>query len=170
MAHKRGSVKNPLEWVTDTVVTANATPTNGRIGLRLDRDEVAEIKKVVVVVDLPFITDAADDNVALFYAASLDPDVVASPVPLAAREDLETFMFGSWTGVMQMSAAGQTIQAGKWRDELELPEDSPILAGSDVGWVVVGDAALAVSWTITLYLTRRRAKPGEKFNVLLSRR
>ena len=167
---KRGSVKSPLEWVSLTLNTADAVPLNGRIPLRLDRDEVAEIKKVVVSVGLPWVDDAADDEVSIAYMVSLDPDVVQSPVVMLNREDLEVFMIGEYDQVMRVGAAGQTVMNGQFKDTLDLPEGSPILAGSDIGWVVVGDAALAVRWTITVYLTRRRAKPGEKFNVLLSRR
>lgn len=170
MAPKRGAIRSPLEWVTDTLETSTTAAKNGRVQLRLDRDEVAEIKKVVVEIDIPGIDDVADDTVPLFYMASLDPDVIANPAVLANREDLEVFMFGTWHGTLRVGAAGQTIQVGKWRDTLDLPEGSPVLAGSDIGWVVVGDASLTVGWTITVYLTRRRARPGEKFNVLLSRR
>ena len=170
MAAKRTISRSPLEWVTLTLDTASATPLNGRIPLRLDRDEVAEIKKIVVSVGIPWIDDTADDDVSCAYMVSLDPDVVASPGVLANREDLEVFMIGEYDECMRVGAAGQTVMNGKWRDELNLPEGSPVLAGSDIGWVVMGDAVLAVRWTITAYLTRRRAKPGEKFNVLLSRR
>lgn len=167
---RRSVAKSPLEWVSDTLQTVDATPKNGRIALRLDRDEVAEIKKVVTTVSPPYVTDAADDLVGIGYMVSLDPDVIAAPLTMASREDLEIFMSGDWSATMQVGAAGQTVQSGEWRNELDLPEGSPVLAGSDIGWVVQGDAALAVDWVITVYLTRRRAKPGEKFNVMLSRR
>jgi hypothetical protein len=170
MAKARSASKSPLEWVSDTIQTVDSTVTNGRIQLRLDRDEVAEIRKVVITVSPPFVTDAADDLVGIGYMVSMDPDVIAAPLTIASREDLEVFMSGDWSATMQVGAAGQTVQSGKWRDELSLPEGAPILVGSDIGWVVQGDAALAIDWVITIYLTRRRAKPNEKFNVLLSRR
>lgn len=171
MAKRRSTpVKSPLEWVTLTLDSPNAAPVNGRIALRLDRDEVAEIKKVVISVGIPWIDDAADDDVTCSYMVSLDPDVIASPAVLANREDLEVFMIGEYDECMRVGAAGQTVMNGQWRDELNLPEGSPVLAGSDIGIVVAGDAALPVRWTVTVYLVRRRARPGEKFNVLLSRR
>jgi hypothetical protein len=136
----------------------------------LDRDEVAEIKKVVVEVEPPHVLDAADAIMHIGYMVSLDPDVIADPQTIVNREDLEVFMSGGWGTTMQVGAAGQTVQTLKWRDDLTLPEDAPVLAGSDVGWVVQGEATLTVDWVITVYLRRRRAKPGEKFNVLLSRR
>jgi len=170
MGSRRSVVRSPLEWVTDTISTTDGTLTNGRIQLRLDRDEVAEIKKVVVEIEPPHVLDAADDLVRLGYMVSLDPDVIADPLVVANKEDLEVFMHGEWGTTMQVGAAGQTVQTNKWRDELSLPEGSPVLAGSDIGWVVEGDAGLATKWAVTVYLTRRRARPGEKFNVLLSRR
>lgn len=170
MSSKRSVAKNPLEWVTDSIITTDATVTNGRIQLRLDRDEIAEIKKIVVCIEPPWVTDTADDLVQVAYMASMDPDVIASPSVALNREDLEVFMSGVWTAAMQVGAAGQSIQAGKWRDELALPEGSPILVGSDIGWVVQGDPSISMEWAITTYFTRRRAKANEKFNVLLSRR
>lgn len=167
---KRSVAKSPLEWVTDTIATTNATVTNGRIQLRLDRDEVAEIHKVVVVVSPPIVDDAADDAIALAYMVSLDPDVIANPATILSREDLEVFMSGDYAATMRVGAAGQTIVMGTWREDLSLPEGSPVLAGSDIGWVVIGDASLAIGWAVTVYLKRRRARSGEKFNVLLSRR
>ena len=163
-------MRRPLEWVTDAIQTTDNTITNGRIELRLDRDEIAEIKKVVVEVQPPWILDAADDLVNAGYMVSMDPDVIAGPLITASKEDLEVFMSGFWIAAMQVGAAGQSIQAGKWRDELALPEGSPVLVGSDIGWVVQGDVTLVMEWSVTIYFTRRRAKANEKFNVLLSRR
>lgn len=170
MGSRRSIAKSPLEWVTDAIHTTDGTITNGRIQLRLDRDEIAEIKKVVVAIEPPWILDAADSLVNAGYMVSMDPDVIASPLTAANKEDLEIFMSGSWSAAMQVGAAGQTIQVGKWRDDLALPEGSPVLVGSDIGWVVEGNTGLIFEWGITIYFTRRKAKPHEKFNVLLSRR
>lgn len=170
MASRRSVAKSPLEWVTDTIGTTDNVATNGRIELRLDRDEIAEVKKVVVSVEPPWILDAADDLVNAAYMVSMDPDVIANPLVTVNREDLEVFMSGVWNAAMQVGAAGQTIWAGKWRDDLALPEGSPVLVGSDIGWVVQGDVSLVMEWAVTVYFTRRRSKPNEKFNVLLSRR
>lgn len=166
---RRNTVKSPLEWVTDTIATADATVTNGRIALRLDREEVAEIRGVVVDVNPPLIDDVADDTIITHYMVSIDPDVNDSPAAVDSREDLEVFMYGSLTQISRVGAAGQGMMQSKWRDELWLPDEHPVLAGSDIGWVVEGDA-LSMAWTITVYLTRRKAKGGEKFNVLLTRR
>jgi len=170
MASKRSIARGPLEWVTDTIGTTDNVATNGRIELRLDRDEIAEIKKVVVSVEPPLLFDGADDLVNAGYMVSMDPDVIANPLITVNREDLEVFMSGTWNAAMQVGAAGQCVQAGKWRDELALPDGSPILVGSDIGWVVQGDVSLVTEWAITIYFARRRAKANEKFNVLLSRR
>jgi len=167
VGNRNANVKSPLEWVTDTIPTTDATVTNGRISLRLDREEVAEIRGVVVDVNPPTVDDAADDVVITHYMVSIDPDVNDDPSAAANREDLEVFMYGSLTQQHLGTTGGLLLS--KWRDELWLPEPHPVLAGSDIGWVVIGDA-LSMVWTITVYLTRRKAKGGEKFNVLLTRR
>ncbi len=169
MAARRIS-KSPLEWVTDQIAVSDATVTNGRIALRLDRDEVAEIRKVIVTIDASFVDDVADDLTDYHFAVSLDPDIVADPELATTLEDLEVFMHGTAGKAMRVGAAGQTMESQLFRFDLTLPEDHPVLAGSDIGWVVRGDASIAADFTVIVYLTRRRAKPGEKFNVLLTRR
>jgi len=166
----RRSSSHPLEWITDQIVVTDATVTNGRIGLRLDRDEIAEIHKVIVTVDASFLDDAADDLADFHWAMSLDPDIIGDPEAITTLEDLEVFAHGTAGKAMRVGAAGQSVESQLMRFDVDFPDKHPVLAGSDIGWSIRGDANLAADFTVIVYMTRRKSRANEKFNVLLARR
>lgn len=169
MPARRSSI-HPLEWITDQIAVTDASVTNGRIGLRLDRDEIAEIHKVIITIDPSLLDDAADDLTDFHWAMSLDPDIIGDPEAVGTIEDLEVFAHGTAAKAMRVGAAGQSVESQMMRFDVNFPDKHPVLAGSDIGWVVRGDASLAADFTVIVYMTRRKARSNEKFNVLLARR
>lgn len=163
--------RTPLEWVADVITITTVTPTNGRIGMLLDRDEVAEIRQVDVSILPGPLDDAADDDTLFAFAVSLDPNVIASPIVDANLEDLEVFHSGLLRQNVRVGGVGTAMQSNMNQNyPLNFDQDYPLIAGSDIGWVVVGDAAIACTFACRVFFTRRASKAGEKANVLLSRR
>lgn len=160
--------KKPLEWKMDTITTADATVTNGRIALGLRDDEIAEIHKIVSTITYANIPDAADDALFATKALSMDPDVDGSPYVMANNEDLEWFLHHPFHVQQEVGAAGQTTL--KLSDMKDIDFNPPILVGTDVGQIVIGDAAIGVDFLTRIYFTRRKATAAELNQILLKRR
>lgn len=163
-----GNKKKPLEWKMDTVNTASATVTNGRIALGLRDDEIAEIHKIDSHIAVANVPDAANDQISLYKALSMDPDVAEDPSVAANNEDLEKFLLHSYQIQQEIGAAGQSTLRNS--DEQTHLYDPPILVGTDVGQVVIGDATLACEFWTRIFFTRRKATAAELNQVLLKRR
>lgn len=165
---KRNS-KKPLEWVFGYVNTTNATVTNYRIELGLKDDEVAEIHKVDLSISLGTIPDAANDNVEAYAMLSMDPDVIADPSEAANHDDLEIFMEHEQGQQVEVGAAGTSaLNRGPMSKISDFKP--PVLVGTDVGMVVVGDAAVPIQFWVRVYFTRRKANVMELNQILLKRR
>lgn len=163
-----GRGKKPLEWKMDTVNTTNATVTNGRIALGLRDDEIAEVHKIDSHIAFANIPDAANDTVVAYKALSMDPDVAEDPSVAANNEDLEKFLLHSYQVQQEIGAAGQSTL--RLSDEQTHNYDPPILVGTDIGQVVIGDAAIAAEFWTRVFFTRRKATAAELNQVLLKRR
>lgn len=163
-----GKSRKPLEWKMDTVNTTNATVTNGRISLGLRDDEIAEIHKIDSHIAFGNIPDAANDTVVGYKALSMDPDVADDPSTAANNEDLEKFLLHSYQVQQEIGAAGTATL--KLSDEQTHQYDPPILVGTDVGQVVVGDAAIPAEFWTRIFFTRRKANAQELNQILLKRR
>lgn len=168
MAAKRSSSKKPLEWKFGYVNAAAAAITNFRIVLGLRDDEIAEIHKVRSSITWANIPDAANDDVDGHMALSMDPDVAVSPAVAANHEDLEWFYHHNYDLQQEIGAAGQNALRNS--DGRDCNFSPPVLVGTDVGMVVIGDAAVACYFWVRLYFTRRRANVAEMNQVLLKRR
>lgn len=160
--------KRPIEWKMDTVNTTNATVTNGRIALGLRDDEIAEIHKIDSHIGLGNIPDAANDVVVAYKAISMDPDVDEDPSVAVNNEDLEKFMMHSYQVQQEVGAAGTATLV--LSDEQSHVYDPPILVGTDVGQVVIGDATVACEFWTRIFFTRRKATAQELNQILLKRR
>lgn len=172
MAPKGRARKFPLEWKTDVIATTDATVTAGEIDLDLTRDEIAEI----VLIDQTTVialTSAAIDAVSAAMYISMDPDATASPATAATYEDLEVF-FMHWFDAQ--SDYAESTETGGWAlktsqgKQLKPPEGSPILVGTNVAQVVIGDATQACTFFTTIYFKRRQATARELNQVILKRR
>lgn len=162
------SYKKPLEWQFQSILTIDATVTNARVELGLKDDEVAEVHKVETMISFSNIPDAANDEVDAYMALSMDPDVDNSPALAANHEDLEWFYFDQSNIQLEMGAASTTIleKARKKVDNF----DPPVLVGTDVGMVVIGDADIGCAFWVRVFFSRRKASVMELNQVLLKRR
>lgn len=165
---RKGSSKRPLEWKMDTITTTDATVTNGRIALGLKDDEIAEIHKIVSAITYANIPDAANDALFATKALSMDPNVAVSPFVMANNEDLEWFLNHPFHCQVEVGAAGTDYF--KLSDVMDVNFAEPVLVGTDVGQVVIGDAAVNVDFLTRIYFTRRKATASDLNNVLLKRR
>lgn len=168
MGARKGSRKRPLEWKMDTVNTTDNTVTNGRIALGLRDDEIAEIHKIDSHIAYANIPDAANDSLAAYKALSMDPDVADSPATAANNEDLEKFLLHSYQVQQEVGAAGTATLV--LSDEQTHYYDPPVLVGTDVGQVVIGDATIANEFWTRIFFTRRKATAAELNQILLKRR
>ena len=160
--------KKPLEWKMDIISTTTAAVTNGRIELGLRDDEIAEIHKIVSAITYQNIPDAANDVLYATKALSMDPDVNVSPYVMANNEDLEWFLHHPFHVQLEQGAAGvSTLKLSEIKD---FDFAIPILVGTDIGQVVIGDAAIPVDFITRVYFTRRRANAQELNQILLKRR
>lgn len=162
------SKRKPLEWQFGYVATVNATVTNYRISLGLKDDQVAEVHKVDSSITWGNFPDAANDDIDGHLALSMDPDVIDSPAVAANHLDLEWFYRHNYDLQQEIGAAGQTtIVNSNWKIS---DFDPPVLVGTDIGLVVIGDAAIACAFWARVYFTRRKANISELNQVLLKRR
>ena len=168
MAVKKRGSKKPLEWIFGYVNTTNATVTNYRIELGLKDDEVAEIHKVDSSIVYANIPDAANDDVDAHMALSMDPNVAVSPAVAANNADLEWFYHHPFCLQSEIGAAGSTTLKNSENKVSDFAP--PVLVGTDVGMIVIGDAAIAVAFWCRLYFSRRKANVFELNQVLLKRR
>jgi len=160
--------KRVLEWKMDTIQTANATVTNGRIELGLRDDQIAEIHKIESHIASGLIEDSGDQLVCGYKAISIDPDVAEDPATGANNEDLEKFAFHSYQVQLQMGAAGTSTL--RLNDEVTREYDPPLLVGTDVGQVVKGHASITMDFWTRVFFTRRKATASELNRILLKRR
>lgn len=180
--------KNPIEWVTDVLsdvetVSAAGTElnTNGRIQLLLDRDEVADIEKVKVIMkpDVDFVTDFANDESWEFgFAVSTNPRVLETFIFEANVKNLEDrniFFFGFHKTSHEMIATianqQQSLAQGAEK-EFEIDFSSPLTVGGDIGWCAGGKHvanANNAEMLITVYFRRRKSNK-EKANLIILRR
>lgn len=165
---KRSTSKKPLEWQFGFVATTDATVTNHRISLGLKDDEVAEIHKIESLINFGNIPDAANDEVEGNLALSMDPDVSVSPALAASNDDLEWFFHDRSNIQSEVGAAGYGI-IEKARKHVT-DHNPPILVGTDVGMVVIGDATIVCDFWVRIFFTRRKANVMELNQILLKRR
>lgn len=169
MSSRRGSSKKPLEWVFAAVNTTDATVTNTRIELGLKDDEVAEIHKIDMSIGVGNIPDTANDEVLQYAMLSMDPDIAVTPGTAANHEDLEVFFEHEQRMQQEVGAAGQSaLNRGPTSKISDF--NPPVIVGTDVGMVVVGDANVTGAFWTRLYFTRRKATVMELNQVLLKRR
>jgi len=164
--------KKPLEWSgkSRTIIATDASPVNEKINLALRDDEVAEIHKIEVMVELTMA--AASTGGRVDYALSMDPDINDSPTHDNTWEDLEVFHGSSVIkNVLQLAADIDETDRGD--DYKSLDYNPPILVGTNVGitskatWLVAdGEAGLRVK----VFFTRRKATVQELNQILLKRR
>lgn len=167
MSTKRASQK-PLEWKFAAVGTTDSTVTNEVIELGLRDDEVAEIWKIESMIDFGNIPDAANDEVQGDMALSMDPDVAADPSVAANQEDMEWFYFDRSNIQQEVGAAGTDIVEKARKHVSDF--NPPVLVGTDVGMVVLGDDTVLCDFWVRVYFTRRRATVSELNQILLKRR
>lgn len=163
----KSSSKKPLEWQIGRVNTTDATVTNFRIELGLKDDEVAEIHKVDSNI-FGRLTAGADDIVEYNMMLSMDPDIDASPAVAANHDDLEVFFEHFLHMDRDLTTTGQSQSL--LSDHKVSDFKSPVLVGTDVGMVVIGDAAMIGAFWVRLYFTRRKASVTDLNQVLLKRR
>jgi len=170
MARNSKARNIPLEWVTDTIVTADATITNGEFDMNLLPDEIAMILAIDSTIESDVIPDAADDEIDMSMLLSMDPDANDSPAVVANLEDLEVF-FHHWFSLQQQVGAAGTATLDKTSCKLlTLPSEYPILVGTNLSQVVVGDAAVATTFITRIYFKRKRATQSDLNQILLKRR
>ena len=167
MARKNYS-KKPLEWKFGYVNTTDAVVENFRIVMGLKDDEVAEIHQIESLINFANIPDAANDEVQGDLALSMDPDVIADPSVANNNEDLEWFFHDRSNIQLEQGAAGVSIIEKARKHTIQ--HDPPVLVGTDVGMVVIGDASIACDFWVRIFFTRRRANVMELNQVLLKRR
>lgn len=169
MAKRKSYGKKPLEWKFASIITANATPANVRVELGLKDDEVAEVHKVTTyIAPDQFAAGGADDWLTLCLALSMDPDVILTPITEANQEDLEWFFTHRHELQSEIQTSG--LSQHKHDDQQDVDFSPPVLVGTDIGMVAVGDAAVAVHFWVRVYFTRRKANVMELNQVLLKRR
>lgn len=165
---KRSYGKKPLEWVYGAINTTDDTVTNERIELGLKDDEVAEIHRIETKIACGNVPDAANDDIDMYLMLSMDPDVEASPAVAANHEDLEIFYEDTYQVQQEVGAAGTATLVNSHQKECQY--DPPVLVGTDVGMVVIGDATITGEFGCRLYFTRRKANVMELNQILLKRR
>jgi len=160
--------KKPLEWMFGFVATTDATVTNYRIALGLKDDQVAEVHKIDSSIIWGNFPDVANDDIDGHMALSMDPDVIASPAVALNHADLEWFYEHNYDLQQEIGAAGQTVAVNSnFKVGSFAP---PVMVGTDIGMVVIGDAAVPCSFWARVYFTRRKANVMELNQVLLKRR
>lgn len=160
--------KSPLEWKMDVITTANATPVNGRIALGLRDDQIAEIHKIDSMISIAAMGNT-DDVVACSKMLSMDPDVIANPTVGANHEDLEIFLSHHFGQEIEVETSGIGVYSKKDDQKIHY-YDPPVLVGTDIGQVVVGDASVACGFQTRVFFTRRKATASELNQILLKRR
>jgi len=162
------SNKKPLEWVFGFINTPAAAVANYRIALGLRDTEVAEIHKLDSSIVYANIPDVANDDLDAHMAISVDPDALVSPAVAVNHLDLEWFYHHPYCIQQEIGAAGQNaLRNSDARTSEFVP---PVLVGTDVGLIAIGDAAVAVDFWVRLYFTRRKASVMELNQILLKRR
>ena len=186
-----GKSKNPMEWVTKVLKDVEeadigaaesiAVLERGRIQLLLDRDEVADIHKVILTIqpDLLITDDFAGDNMHKWGCyLSVDPKadtIFLFEANTANLEDRNIFAYSFWTWYEDFVA---TI--GNQQNQMVLPEMSkvhdfldPITVGGDIGFVAKNSITTVAqklngNFLATVYFRRRRSR-NEKANLVMLR-
>ena len=172
MAKANNSKKKFLEWtgLSRTAVVTDTNPVNSKINLALRDDEVAEIHKLEVLIELSL--DGAPTGARLDYALSMDPDIDDSPTADNTWEDLEVFHGDSFIKLpLQLIADVDEIDRDDKYKTINF--SPPLLVGTNIGvsskftWITAdGSGALR----IRVYFTRRKANIAELNQILLKRR
>ena len=164
--------KKPLEWSgkSRTIIATDASPVNSKINLALRDDEVAEIHKLEVLIELGLA--AASTGGRIDYALSMDPDIDDSPTDDDTWEDLEVFHADSFikSPLQLIADVDEVCRDDKYKD---INFNPPLLVGTDIGvtskatWVTADGAG---GLRIKAYFTRRKANVQELNQILLKRR
>jgi hypothetical protein len=168
MSSKRRNSSKPLEWAFQYVNSTDATVTNDSFDLDLKDDEVAEIWAIDSSIAIGNVPDAANDDIDVGLMLSMDPDIAVTPLTAANQQDLEVFFMHRYEVQQEIGAAGSVSLVNS--DHKSMNFNPPILVGTNVGMVVVGDATIACEFWARLYFTRRKANVLELNQVLLKRR
>lgn len=191
----KARTKNPLEWVTDVIpsvasIVAGGTEanTNGRIQLLLDRDEVADIFRIITTIIPDKIVTNILDTAALVdeawvfgYIHSTDPRVDTTFADAANRANLEDRNIFNY-GFLQLAFdphdhSDATVYDLQNKlglsDNIQVAEFvEPLTVGGDIGWAVGGVHAsnsTAADFITTVFFKRRRST-SEKANLIMLRR
>lgn len=166
---KKNYSKKPLEWTNGRINTVDATVTNYRIELGLKDDEVAEIHKVDSRISAGLIDSAAADDVNMYMMMGMDPDVVASPAVAVNHDDLEIF-FEDRLRIQTDGIVANGLAAFRGNKDKISDFVPPVLVGTDLGMVAVGDVTVTGEFWVRIYFTRRKANVMELNQILLKRR
>lgn len=189
MANKRRSpassgklLEMARETLTYTLTTTSVT-TLTTVDLDLLPDEIAEIRGVESIIQLPMVAEV-DGDIQVASVLSTDPGTAmgdllswVAATRAAQYEDLEVFFVqqARATGKAVGTAASYMIQEHVVYDKnFWFPEDRPYLVGSNIGWNVgaaeSADVGNEINGILTVYFTRRRATVTELNQILLKRR
>ncbi len=168
MPRRRARSGNIMEWAFDSIITTDATVTNGSVDLDLLPDEIAEIWHINTIIE-GSLANANDDGTAFQLMLSMDPNISADPSTVSNHDDLEVFYEHKWVLEKDLETSG--MESHRCVDDkfVSFPI-KPILVGTNVGVVVKGDADVGGVFYVRLYFTRRRATASELNQILLKRR
>ena len=164
--------KKPLEWsgMSRLVNIHDVNPVNRQINLALRDDEVAEIHKIEVLMELTLAN--ATTGARIDYAMSMDPDIIREPTDDDVWEDLEVFHCGSYIK-SPIIAIADVDEIDRDDKSEEISYSPPILVGTNIGisnQVQFITAAGVGSLKVKVFFTRRKANVQELNQILLKRR
>jgi len=168
------SKKAVLEWVANNPGTfaggATTEEETDRLELGLRDDEIAEIHKIVLDINLVEDFDAAK-TVALYAWISMDPD---SAYGVNINRDLETIVSTQYSKTAEGILAGTETVIDNEKT-LNYDFDPPVLVGTDLGMGLYGLASVGnldagSTAFFRVFFTRRKATAAELNRILLKRR
>lgn len=179
MAKRRASsfarTKMPLESAMGRASGATSGTSYGdEIDLDLLQDEVAEIWKIDAEIALGGPSPDVEENEIASAILSLNPDVPLATSPETLAEDLETFFYHSFERATSIIAAPtNTIRSVQVANhKMSDFNIKPLLVGTNIGMNArfISTTANALTWTVRVYFTRRKATVMELNQILLKRR
>ncbi len=164
------SSKKTVEWLTDTIITTDATVTNGEFDLNLLPKEIARIIAIDSTIEINNVPDAANDELDLCMLLSMDPDADDDPCVAANLEDLEVFFHHWWSAQQEVGAAGTATLLKTSKKHIVFPEGLGILVGTNFSQVFRADTSIQCTAITTVYFQRMKASDAQLTQILLKRR
>jgi len=162
----------PLEWVGLTKFLIGTVNEQFILDLNLTDEEVAEIWAIDSNIDIDMVATAVDDDLKAEISLSMDPTpgIDNDPTSAAIFEDLEVFFTHQYALLQDVGTPSLAIRQTD-NKQLNLMGGTPILVGTNVGMLCLGDpGGVDINYRMKIYFTRKKAGRDELARILLKRR